>query len=295
MRIEFDRVTRRFGRTTALDSCTLQIPSGAQVALVGPNGSGKSTLTRIVMGMLGYEGTVRIDDLDPSRERETIARRLAYVPQSPPQLQAATGEIVAAIAAARRLDPDQLVDGLAVLGLDLAEIAQRPVRALSGGMKQKLVLAVAFASDAGLLLLDEPTARLDAASQLAFFRLVRERAAGSTLLLCSHRLDEVRHLVQQVIVLEEGRVAWQGSIADYLHGSAHSMIEVQTAKTAAVNWLRAQGFVPGGAGGWTCIFTRATGLAVMRQLFAAHGGDLDSVRVRDLETIDETILQKAEA
>ncbi|HOX24209.1 MAG TPA: ABC transporter ATP-binding protein [Candidatus Krumholzibacteria bacterium] len=295
MRVEFDRVTRRFGRTIALDACTLQIPSGAQVALVGPNGSGKSTLTRIVMGMLAYEGTVRIDDLDPSRERETIARRLAYVPQSPPQLQAATGEIVAAIVAVRRLDPDRLVDGLAVLGLDFAEIAQRPVRALSGGMKQKLMLALAFASDAGLLLLDEPTASLDAASRLAFYRLVRERAGDSTLLLCSHRLDEVRHLVQQVIVLEEGRVAWRGSIVEYLHGSAHSMIEVQTSVPAAASWLRARGFVPGGAGDWTCIFTRAAGLAVMGQLFAAHGGDLESVRVRDLETIDETILQKAEA
>ncbi|MBK9303949.1 MAG: ABC transporter ATP-binding protein [bacterium] len=295
MDIEIDRLTRRFGRTTALDALTLRIPSGRRAALIGPNGSGKSTLTRILTGMLSYEGKVGLDGLDPARDRERIAARLAYVPQAPPQLQASVGEIVGAIAGARHLDPDAIAGTAAAFGLDLAAVSGRPVRALSGGMKQKLLLSLAFASEAGLMLLDEPTASLDAASRLVFYRLVRERAAGATLLLCSHRLDEVRHLVQHVIVLEEGRLAWQGPIADYLRGSAHSLIEVQTSAAPAAAWLGARGFAPGGAGDWSRILTRAEGLAVLREMFAALEGSLSSVHVRDLETIDGTYVPKEDS
>ena len=292
MRIEIDRLSRRFGRTTALDALALEIPSGRHAALIGPNGSGKSTLTRILTGMLSYEGEVAIGGLDPARDRERIAARLAYVPQAPPQLQASVGEIVDAIAGARRLDRAAIADTAAAFGLDLAEVSRRPVRALSGGMKQKLLLSLAFASEAGLMLLDEPTASLDAASRLVFYRLVRERAASATLLLCSHRLDEVRHLVQHVVVLEEGRLAWQGPIADYLRGSAHSLIEVQASAAPAVAWLRERGFADGGAGEWSRVLTRAEGLDVLRGMFAALDGSLASVRVRDLETIDGTFVPK---
>ena len=81
------------------------------------------------------------------------------------------------------------------------------MRALSGGMKQKLLISLALAAPVSLLILDEPTASLDHAAREAFFRLFDKKAGGATLLLSSHRLDEVRRLVDRVLVLEEGHIA----------------------------------------------------------------------------------------
>ncbi len=286
MRIELTGLTRHYGRLKALDALTLSVPSGSRTALIGPNGSGKSTLTRVLGGMLRYEGRASIDGLDPLRDRQRLAGRLAYVPQTPPQLQATVGEIVDAIATVRSLDRLVIADTAAALGLDIDAVSRRPIRALSGGMKQKLLLALAFAGETGLLLLDEPTASLDPATRLAFYRLVGERAAGATLLLCSHRLEEVRHLVQRVVVLEEGRLAWEGPLAEYLRGAAHSLIEAQVAAPSAAAWLRAHGFVAGGAGDWSCIRPQAEALAMLREMMGALNGGLEAVRVRDLETIE---------
>ncbi len=288
MRVELTGLTRRFGRLTALDGLTLDVPAGRRVALVGPNGSGKSTLARILAGMLRYEGAARIGGLEPARDRARIAPSLAYVPQSPPQLQAPVDDVVAVVARARGLRREAIAAAAGEMGLDLDAVGRRPLRALSGGMKQKLLLALALAGEPGLLLLDEPTASLDAASRLAFYGLLRGRAGGGTLLLCSHRLDEVRHLVDHVIVLEEGRLAWDGPLAAYLRGAAHSLIEVQAAAPGAVAWLRQRGFAPAGDGEWARVLGRADGLAALRELLATLDGDLLAVRVRDLETVDGT-------
>ncbi len=90
------------------------------------------------------------------------------------------------------------------LGLDVEATGRRPVRALSGGMKQKLLIALALAAPASLLIMDEPTASLDAHTREAFFHLLERRAAGATLLFSSHRPDDVRRLVDRVVILEEG-------------------------------------------------------------------------------------------
>jgi ABC-type multidrug transport system ATPase subunit len=290
VRIELRAVTRRFGRLTALADLSLEIPAGRKVALIGPNGSGKSTLTRVLMGMLSCEGEVRIDGRSPFREREGLAQRLAYVPQAAPQLGATVSEIVSAISCVRGLRPQAVATTAAALGLDLGAVASTSVRALSGGMKQKLLLALAFAADAGLLLLDEPTASLDAASRAAFYRLVEERAGGATLLLCSHRLEEVRHLVDHVVALEEGRLAWQGPLGDYLRGSAHSVIEVQAGALEAGAWLRARGFIPGAAGGWARVVARSESVVLLRELLGSQNGGIEAVQVRDLESIDGTFV-----
>jgi len=295
MRIELENVNRRFGRVNALNGLALTIASGRRVALIGPNGSGKSTLTRVLAGMLGYAGRIRLDGLCPWSDRDRVASRLAYVPQTPPQLPATAGEIADAVARARGLGRHDVSAAATALGLDLAAVARRPVRALSGGMKQKLMLALAFAGKTDLLLLDEPTASLDANSRLAFYRFLRERAGDATLLLCSHRLDEVRHLVEHVVVLEEGRLAWSGPLAEYLRGAAHSLIEVQVAGLAATAWLDARGFARDAGGDWSRVFPRARGVAVLRDILASLDGAVEAVRVRDLDTLDGSFVPGGES
>lgn len=225
MRVVLRDVSKRFRGVRALDGITLDIASGDRVALVGPNGSGKSTLVRAMMGILRCEGMVRVGDLDPFRHRAGLAAHLAYVPQAVPQLGASVGEVTRAVAALRGLDVEAIQHTAARLSLDLDAVDRRPVRALSGGMKQKLLITLAFVTPVSLLVLDEPTTSLDAETREAFFDLFRERAKAATLVLSSHRLDEVRRLVNRVVALEDGRVVLDAPVssprvAERLHEGA---------------------------------------------------------------------------
>jgi ABC-type multidrug transport system ATPase subunit len=237
VRVELRSVSRRFGRLVALDRLSLEIPSGRRIALIGPNGSGKSTLTRILMGMIRYDGEASIDGMSPHRDRDRLAARLAYVPQTTPQLNATVEEIVSAVAAVRGCGPADVQAIASILDFDLDAVADKPIRALSGGMKQKLLLSLAFATRIGLVILDEPTASLDAPTRAAFFRLIEERTGDATLILCSHRLEEIRHLVDHVVALDEGRLAWQGPLEEWLGTWPAPPAETRT--TAPV-WLEAR-------------------------------------------------------
>lgn len=286
MRVEVKSVTRRFGRLTALDGLSLDLASGAKVALIGPNGSGKSTLSRILAGMLSYEGEVLIDGLSLSTDRQRLAERIVYVAQAAPQLGATVGEVVQAIASVRRLERAKIAAIADRLEFDLEQVAPKSVRSLSGGMKQKLLLSLAFAAEAGLILMDEPTASLDAKSRTAFYRLVEERARTATLVLCSHRLEEVRHLVDHVVALQDGKLAWQGPLSEYLRHASHSLIEVRARGNETSAWLANRGFHAGGSGDWARVVDQAGSLPLLRDLLSGLDGKLEGVQMRDLDAID---------
>lgn len=208
MRVVAEDLTRRFGDFVALDRASFDLPSGSRVALVGPNGSGKSTLNRIVMGLLRYEGRIALDGEPPGGT--ALARRIAYVPQTAPSFAVPVGQLVRAVSRMRGM-PVEPVAGLAArLGLDLEPIAGRAFRSLSGGMRQKLLVALALAPGASLLILDEPTGSLDRESRERFLPLLDERTAGATVIFCSHRIDDVRGRVDRVLELVDGRVGYAG-------------------------------------------------------------------------------------
>ena len=222
MHLVLKDVSKNFEGVQALDGISLEIAPGERVALVGPNGSGKSTLIRAVMGIVHCEGAVRLDDMDPFQHRTRLAARLAYVPQTAPQLGATVGELTRVVAMLRGLAEDDIRETAARIGLDLAVLRQRPFRKLSGGMKQKLLLSLALAAPVSFLIMDEPTASLDTDAREAFFQLFEERAKEATLLLSSHRLDEVRRLVNRVVAVETGRVVMDAptstpEVAERLH------------------------------------------------------------------------------
>lgn len=210
MRIELQNLRKRFGRVEALCGVTATLAAGQRVALIGPNGSGKSTLIRAVLGLIECEGEVLLDGRSPFDDRLAVAKRLGYVPQTPPQLSAPVSELVRTICLTRDLASARVFDFAARFQLDLEAISRRPFRNLSGGMKQKLLIALAFAGGPSLLVLDEPTASLDARARDCFFDLVSGLSPETTVLLCSHRLEELERLATHVWALEEGRLAWQG-------------------------------------------------------------------------------------
>jgi ABC-2 type transport system ATP-binding protein len=289
MHIELRDVHKRFGTNHVLRGIRLDIPSGRRIGLIGPNGSGKSTLTRVMMGMLSCEGTVRLDGQAPSAPSGELLRRIAYVPQIAPQLFAPVGEVLRAVCELRDLPAARIRDLAHGLGLDVEALAARPFRNLSGGMKQKLLIAVALAARASFLILDEPTASLDAWARDRFFRLFQEIQEGATLILCSHRLEEVRHLVDHVVAMEDGNVVYDGSADAFLSQRALSVIEVSLDAGAESGWLLEQGFRPGvrgESGRWLRTVTRADKMRALASLTERLGSQLKDFNVRELETLD---------
>lgn len=216
MQIELREVHKWFGDLHVLRGVGLTIPRGRRVGLIGPNGSGKSTLTRVIMGILECDGEVRLDGEDPAARRAELLRRMAYVPQIAPQLATPVAEVLRTLCALRELPRSAVEESARGLDLSLTEISSRPFRNLSGGMKQKLLLSIALASGASLLVLDEPTASLDARSRERFMQLFLDIPKETTVILCSHRLEEIKSLVEYVVSMADGSIARTCPVAEHL-------------------------------------------------------------------------------
>jgi ABC-2 type transport system ATP-binding protein len=276
MRIELDRVTKSFGKVIALRDVTLDVPSGAKVALIGPNGSGKTTLIRVLMGLVDHRGRVALDG---------NRRDIAYVPQVAPHMAAPVGELVRAVCELRHISREEVADAAMRLDLPLETLAHREFRALSGGSKQKLLIALALAAKPRLLILDEPTASLDADARGRFLVLQRELAREATLVLCSHRLEEIRSLVDHVVALEDGEIAYDGAAAGYLARRVGTLLELRY-RGADASWLRARGFTAGIDGWWSKSVDRAAKLALVPAAIHALGDGLADLSVRDVDLVE---------
>ena len=285
MRIELTDVRRSFGRVTALQGISATVPSGARVALIGHNGSGKSTLLRILLGMVGCTGEVRIDGLSPFHDRTRLAERLAYVPQVAPRIAVPVRDLVWATAHVRRIDPARIAATARAMHLDLDEIATRLLRDLSGGMRQKLLIALALSVDASLFVLDEPTASLDAEARQDFFRLVAGIPDQATVVLCSHRLEELRQLTSHVLALRDGVLEFAGATEDYLHATAVSVVDVRLAAHAAGTLLTERGFEAGTNRWWRRVLPQRQKIALVREIATSLNGSVENVLVRDVETL----------
>ena len=155
-----------------------------------------------------------IDGLDPRGNRTAVLGTIGFVPQLPPPLKMPVGQLIDFSAALCGTDPQRIHDIARRLGLEVEGIVSRQFVRLSGGMKQKLLIAVALGRDARVLVLDEPAANLDPAARKIFFDLLAERQNDATMLISSHRLDEVSSLVNRVIEMDMGKVVLDDRVAD---------------------------------------------------------------------------------
>ncbi|MBK9954007.1 MAG: ABC transporter ATP-binding protein [Rhodocyclaceae bacterium] len=212
--IRFDSVAKAFKRVRVLDGINLEIGLGERVALIGSNGAGKTTLIRCLLGEYTHDGSVTIEGRSPRRERTTVLGDIGFVPQLPPPLKMPVGQLIGFAAAVCGTDPKRIIDLASRLGLDSAPIMDRQFVRLSGGMKQKLLIAMALGRSARVLVMDEPAANLDPEARKMFFELLAERAESATMLISSHRLNEVSSLVNRVIELDMGKVVLDDRVAD---------------------------------------------------------------------------------
>jgi ABC-2 type transport system ATP-binding protein len=210
-------LSKAFGHTRAVDEVTLA-PGRGVIGLLGPNGAGKTTLLRIAATVLAPDaGELRLLGMDPARadERVEIRRRLGYLPQNPGLYPGFT--------------PYDMVDYVAVLkehtdrdwrraevrrvleAVELQDVMHKKIRALSGGMKQRVALACAMVGDPELLVLDEPANGLDPDQRLRLRSLL---STSSTVLMSTHNTSQVSALCQRVYVMFSGRIRFTGTPAD---------------------------------------------------------------------------------
>ncbi len=215
--IEVSGLYKSFGQTRALDGLDLNVRRGEVHGFLGPNGAGKTTTIRILLGLLRADaGIMRLLGGDPWRDATALHRRLAYVPGDVTLWPNLTGGEVIDLLGRLRGGLDRKRRDALIEQFDLDP--RKKARAYSKGNRQKVALVAALASDAELLILDEPTAGLDPLMEAAFRACVEhERGAGRSVLLSSHILSEVEALCERVTLIRAGRAIESGTLAEMRH------------------------------------------------------------------------------
>lgn len=200
-------ITKRFGGLAAVDDLSFSVKAGEAVALWGANGAGKTTALRCLLGLLPFEGSVTIAGEDVQKRGKAARRLMGFVPQ---ELNfhddMSVSETLMFYARLKKVASGY--DFIPALDrLELTPHISKPVHDLSGGLKQRLALALALLADPPILILDEPTANLDIRAREDFLLLLHElKVNGKTLAFSSHRLEEVTALADRVLLMEAGRL-----------------------------------------------------------------------------------------
>lgn len=222
---------KSFGPTRALDGLDLAVGAGEVHGFLGPNGAGKSTTIRVLLGLLrGDSGSAQLLGKDPCKDAVELHRRLAYVPGDVELWPNLTGgEAIDLLSGLRggldRQRRDELVERF---DLD----PTKKGRAYSKGNRQKVAIVAALASDAELLLLDEPTAGLDPLMEVAFQDVILQaKTAGRTVLLSSHILAQVEKLCDRVSIIRQGRNVQSGTLSEMRHVT-RTTVEAETEQPA---------------------------------------------------------------
>jgi iron complex transport system ATP-binding protein len=224
--ISADQVRVSFGATVALDSVSLEVPTGEWVGLIGPNGAGKTTLLRAITKMIRAKGSISVAEQPiGGLSQRKLARLIAYVPQQPVLPPDMTGldyvllgrtphiGYFAVESAADRRICAELLDRL-----ELTSMADRRLAAMSGGEAQRVVLARALAQEAPILILDEPTSALDVGHRVDALELIDEMRKERALTVVSaiHDLTLAGQFADRLVLLSEGRIAASGKPAEVL-------------------------------------------------------------------------------
>lgn len=215
--LQFQDVRRSFGERLAVDGLNLIVHPGEVVGLLGPNGAGKTTTVRMACGLLPADaGRIRIGGIDVQEDPLGARRHLALVPDGAPLYPNLTlHQHLELVLGLRGLEAGVERTGALIAGLGLEGRANEPLGGFSRGMRQRAALLLALASQAELLILDEPLTGLDAPGAALVKELLRQWAdRGGAVLYTSHMLDVVERVCDRMIVLAEGRLVAEGTLEE---------------------------------------------------------------------------------
>jgi ABC-2 type transport system ATP-binding protein len=283
--IQTQGLSKRYGRTLALDSLDLSIAPGEVYGYLGPNGSGKTTTIRLLLGLHRPSGgRARLFGIDAWGDPVSAHRRVAYVAGEPFLWPALTGAETFELLARIHGGTDVAYRNELIERFQLD--ADRKVRALSKGNRQKVQLIAALASRAELLMLDEPTSGLDPLMEVAFRGAVREaKERGQTVFLSSHILSEVEALCDRVGILREGRLIDEGTLEELRHLSAQTIEVTFAGQAPKLAGLPGVQVADGGVRGNTLRFEVMGSVAPLIEALAGHPVVALSSREPSLEEI----------
>ena len=226
MMIEAVGLSKFYGPFAAIQNVTFSVPRGQVAAFLGPNGAGKSTTMKLLTGFLApSEGQARIGGYDVSTQRLEAARLIGYLPENGPLYNEMTPSgLLSYLGQARGLSGDALDDRLKYVATQcaLSEVWGKPIGKLSRGYRQRVGMAQALLHDPEVLILDEPTSGLDPNQVHGVRQLIRDLGKTKTILLSTHILQEVKAVCSRVILINESRIVFDGSVEE-MAGVGHDM------------------------------------------------------------------------
>ena len=251
-------LSKRYGRTLAVDAIDLEIRAGEIFGLLGPNGAGKTTTILMLMGLTEVSsGEIRVHGFDPVREPLEVKRRVGYLPDSVgfyDNLSARENlRYTGKLAGVERQDIEARI-GAALKRVSLDTVADDRVATFSRGMRQRLGLAEIAMKRSAVAILDEPTSGLDPQATFELLDMIRNlKADGVAVLISSHLLDRVQAVCDRVALFHQGKIALMGTVpelAERVLGGGHTFdvevggdgnMEPLVASIEGVQSVRAEG------------------------------------------------------
>lgn len=287
-------VGKRYGQARALDSVSFEVKPGRVLAVIGANGAGKTTLIKCIVGLLRFEGTIEIGGIDVLKHGKQARAKIGYLSQNPALHPDLTVKETAAFYADLRRVP--LVRAReAVEAAGLSDHENKPAGALSGGMKQRLALAMTLMSEPELVILDEPAAGLDISARLDLRRLVQEqRASGRAVVLSTHWLEDVPHVADEALVLDRGVRVYYGAASQFAGDGgpgSRLYLRVNGHASEAIPLLRS--VLPreiNRTGDWLSVTCHAREKARIVEALARAGIDILDMRIEEAD-VDAALLR----
>ena len=216
--IEVRNLTKRYGDVVAIRDISFTAATGQVLGFLGPNGAGKTTTMRVITGyMPATSGTVKVAGYDIFDDSFEVRKRIGYLPESPPLYNDMTvTAYLRFVGRIRGIPKAELSDSIdrVLRTCGLAEVTDRVIGHISKGYRQRVGLAQALIHNPGVLVLDEPTLGLDPRQIIEIRRLIQELAGERTVILSTHILPEVTQICEKVVIINEGRIAIEDTLAN---------------------------------------------------------------------------------
>ncbi len=243
--IEIENLTKLYGDKLAVDNISFKVKKGSIVGFLGRNGAGKSTTMNIITGYISAtSGTARINGFDILKNPREAKISIGYLPEHPPVYQDMTVneylKFVCAIKDVKASSVSSHIDEIAQL-VKLNDVMGRRIGNLSKGYQQRVGMAQALVGNPEVLILDEPTVGLDPNQIIEIRRMIKALGKKHTIILSSHILPEVADVCEQVVVINQGKIIAQDTLANLQEGlqeTANMVVRIAGSESAATKVLR---------------------------------------------------------